>query len=213
MRLLRVLAAMVAALSIFPWSGAAFAATPDKSYFFATREACAAAFRKRECDAAFANAEAELRDRAPSFDSRSECRLKYHFCEARRIEPLDAEETEAIAYSPLALGVEMVAAARGVVAAPVLAVETPPSLFPRYPVAREYVARMKEPPRDEALAYNAILPADRFAPFPKNSAAGAIASFVPVAPSAADDAPLTVASQEETPQERRARLRNAPFVE
>lgn len=190
------------------------AAALGQSHFFATREACRAsgAFHKRDCDVAFANAETELRDRAPTFPSRAECRLKFHYCEARRLAG-EGEEAETVGFSPLALGVEMVAAPRGVEAAPVLAVETPPSLFPHYPISRQYVARDKAPASDAALAYNAILPADRFAPFPRNSAVSAIAKFVPAAPAAEEEVPVNVASHEETPEERRARLKNAPFVE
>ena len=192
----------------------AVATTPDRPYFFASREACvvSGAFRKRDCAAAFANAEAELRDLAPTFATRADCRLKFHYCEARQIRS-EGEDADSIAYSPLALGVEMTASARGVEAAPVLAVETPPSLFPPHPVSREYLARARESSEDDALAYNAILPAHRFAPFPKNSAAGALAKFATPAPRAEEEPPVDIASHEETPEERRARLKNAPFVE
>ena len=212
---LRPLAIAVAAIPVFAAGGESVAATLGKSYFFASRDACVSsgAFRKKECDAAFANAEVELRDRAPGFASRAECRLKFHYCEARRVEPPSGDENDAVAYSPLALGVEMTLGPRGAEAAPVLAVETPQSLFPRFPVSREYVSRQREPRQDEALAYNAILPADRFGPFPRTSASGALARFVSPAPPAETAAPLDIASHEETPQERRARLRNAPFVE
>jgi hypothetical protein len=212
----RLKAAIGAVAAICALAGAerAAAATPGKSYFFASRQACAVsgAFRKRDCDAAFANAEAELRDLAPTFSSRAECRLRFLYCETRRIRA-EGDETGSIVYSPLALGVEMVAAGSAVAAAPVLAVETPASLFPRYPTSRAYAARARESAVNGTLAYNAILPADRFAPFPKDSASGALARFVPTAQAVEEEVPLDIASHEETAQERRARLKNAPFVE
>jgi len=218
------LATCLAASGVLIDGGGAFAASPGKSYFFATRDACVAAgvFLKRECDAAFANAGAELRDRAPRFSTGEDCRLRFHMCEMRRFAPQDGADSEGVeadpvAYVPSALGVEMVASAKSVEAAPVLAVETPPSLFPKVSVARVYEPREREAPRQEASENSAILPADRFEPFKKRKPSDGAPTFNAYALGALGDgqrldASASVASQE-SPQERRARLKNAPFIE
>lgn len=199
------------------------AATPGKSYFFATRDACVASgvFLQRECDAAFANASAELVDRSPRFATGADCRLRFHLCEMRRVAPEEDRETAAAEeepgrFVPMALGVEMVATGKGVMAAPVLAVETPASLFPKVAVARAYEARDTEPPKKEA-ANSTILPADHFEPFRKRRPFDGAATFSAYALGALGDTPHIEAAQsfasQESPEERRARLKNAPFIE
>lgn len=208
------------ALQFLGLAGDAAAATPGKIYFFATREACAAsgAFTRQECVAAFLNASAELQDRAPRFASSGECRARFQLCEIRRLDPQDGEamayaETQAVAYVPLALGVEMILTGRGVEAAPTLAVETSANMFPKFPVSERYAARPS--PREETTAMagqSAILPADRFQPFPKSAPIDVRATFAPFALGALDDAASSEAARE-SPAERRARLKSAPFVE
>lgn len=117
-----------------------------------------------------------------------------------------AEAEEPVVYTPVALGVEMAVTMNGVEAAPTLAVETKEKLFPRFPVSQTYERR------EAAERYGAILPADRFQPFPKRKPMDVRQIFRPFALGALDEARGRAASQE-TPQERRERLKNAPFVE
>jgi hypothetical protein len=197
----------------------AIAATAGKTYFFATRDACAAsgAFSSRECAAAFANAKLQLRDRAPRFSTAGECRLRFRLCEMTRADVAEGEAMsyappEAAVFTPIALGVEMVASARGAMAAPTLAIETPARLFPYFPISRLYEARVSEVPRSGTVEENAAIPAaDRFEPFSKRKPVEAASSFTASAFSAIEDS--TRAASSETPEERRARLKNAPFVE
>lgn len=212
--LLRPRTSCVPALSAALVFAAGFAQAgpaPGKSYFFATRDACVASgmFARRECDKAFFNARAQLRDRAPGFATGGDCRLKFRLCEMRRV---DREEGGGVVFSPLALGVEMMVTLRGVEAAPTLAVETPPGLLPRYPVARVYAAREKEAQRREEPGQTAILPADRFEPFSKRKPFEGAVTFNAYALGASDDDARSYAAQE-SPQERRERLRSAPFIE
>lgn len=190
------------------------AATSGKTYFFATREACTAshAFTARECAAAFINAKAQLEDRAPRFESSGDCRLRFRLCEVRWMEPqqdqaLAYAETDAVAFMPMALGVELIRTERGVEAAPTLAVDTPTKLFPYFPVSLTYEARMSL-----QLENSAILSADRFEPFSQRQPFTGATTFIPAALGAIEGAPSGSASYE-TREERRARLKNAPFVE
>lgn len=217
----RHIAIMAAFFALTGELGAASAAAPGKTYFFATREACAAsgAFTARECAAAFANARLQLRDRAPRFASAGECRLKFRLCETAQGEPRAAEAMsyappeDAVAYTPMALGVEIVASARGAEAAPTLAIDTRARLFPYYPVSRAY-----EPRRDDAAQFGAvqenpgILPPDRFEPFSKRKAIGGVTTFTASALGAIDAATHDP-GEKETPEQRRARLKAAPFIE
>lgn len=199
-------------LSFFD-AGTVPAATAGKAYFFASRQACVAsqAFTEQECAAAFANAREQLFDLAPRFSSAGECRLRFQLCEIRGGGPQEEEamayaEAEApISYTPVALGVEMSATADGVEAAPTLAVDTPAKLFPRFPVSEIYQRR------EDAERYGAILPADRFQPFPKRQPIDVNQVFRPFALGAVEET-RRPASQE-TPAARRERLKNAPFVE
>jgi hypothetical protein len=87
-----------------------------KSYFFASRRACASAgyFSEQECAAAFERADALLRERAPKFADKYDCVLQFKMCDR------DAET-----YLPASLGVEIVRSPKGMTAFPMLAVETP----------------------------------------------------------------------------------------
>ncbi len=203
-------------------STTAFAATPGKTYFFATRDACVAsgAFSRQECVAAFVNSSAQLQDRAPRFSSGGECRQRFQLCELRRDlppAPGDATayaETELLGYIPIALGVEMTFTAHGAEAAPTLAVETASRLFPKFPVSQPYQERMmRPPPETKPFELTAILKADRFEPFPKKAPMDMEAAFSPLALDSLEAAAPTRGGSEETPSERRARLRQAPFVE
>jgi hypothetical protein len=103
----------------------------------------------------------------------------------------------------------MAATMNGVEAAPTLAIDGPAKLFPRFPVSQIYERREA---REEADRYGAILPADRFQPFPQRKPMDVRQIFRPFALGALDEGGGRPVSQE-TPQERRERLRNAPFVE
>lgn len=209
-------------LALLSGAGGAVAATPGKTYFFASRQACAVsgAFSREECVAAFLNASAQLQDRAPHFSSSGECRARFQLCEVRREgaagDALAYAETETIAYTPVALGVEMILTARGVESAPTLAVETSAKLFPKIPVARPYAPQESEAPRVEAprqgMKLTAILPADHFEPFPGRQPIDVRAAFRPFALGSLEEASPGSAS-EETPAQRRARLKSAPFIE
>lgn len=198
---------------------AAGAATPGRIYFFATRDACAASgsFTRQECFAAFNNAAAQLQDRAPRFASRGECRAKFQLCEIRRQpaggDALAYAEAETAAFTPVALGVEMMATARGAEAAPTLAVETSARLFPKFPVRQVYEAQAVEPQQEAGVeGRTAILPSDRFEPFPRNKPMDVRATFSRFALGALDEAASSSAARE-SPAERRARLKSAPFIE
>ncbi|MBL1256609.1 DUF1190 domain-containing protein [Methylocystis sp. Sn-Cys] len=197
------------------------AATIGKTYFFATREACAAsgAFTDRECAGAFANAQLQLRALAPRFDSSADCRMRFRLCTASRTGPQAgdalgyATQDEAVVFTPMALGVEMVASAKGAGAAPTLAVDTPARLFPYAPVSRPYEPLRPgfDPPG--GLPENAaILAADHFEPFSKRKPFGGPMTFTASALGAIVGATHDAASAE-TREQRRARLKTAPFVE
>lgn len=194
------------------------AATASRTYFFASREACAAsgAFTARECAGAFANAQLQLRALAPRFDSSSACRMRFRLCTAARMDAQEGEalgyaQDEAVVFTPMALGVEMIASTRGAESAPTLAIDTPTRLFPYVPVARPY-----EPPRpgsDQLEEKNVtILAADHFEPFSKRKPFDGPMTFTASALGAIVGATHDV-SPTETREQRRARLRTAPFME
>lgn len=198
-------------------SPAAFAATPGKIYFFATRDACvtSGAFAARDCAAAFANARAQMREKAPRFSAATECRLHFHLCEpvqgdAPVEDVLSYAPAEATAFAPMALGVEMIASAKGVEAAPTLAVETASRIFPYYPVSQSY--EEKEGVSLQAKAAQeraAILAPDRFVPFSRRKPFTGEVTFAAAALGAIEGA---TASDAETREQRRLRLKSAPFV-
>jgi hypothetical protein len=199
-------------------SGAA-AATLGRSYFFANRDACATSgiVSPRECAAAFANAQAQLRDRAPRFGSASECRLRFRLCDVARPETpvedtMSYAPTEEAFFTPAALGVEIVVSAKGVEAAPTLAIETPTRIFPYYPVSRPYSPERREEAARPDPQNAAILPPDHFEPFAKRTPFAGATTFTASALGAIAGA--THAPQKlETAEERRQRLKSAPFVQ
>jgi len=185
----------------------------------------AGVFSGRQCAAAFANARAQLRDRAPRFAGSGECRLRFHMCDPIHVEaPLaDGDEdamsyapTEATAYIPAALGVEIVASRNGVESAPTLAIETQEQLFSYYPVSRPYEPRQQ----GETVAARsdgqsgqqnaAILAPDHFEPFSRRKPFAGSTTFTASALGAIES---STASGDETAEARRMRLRNAPFIE
>lgn len=145
--------------------------------------------------------------------------MRFRLCTATRMEPQEGEalgyaQDEAIVFTPLALGVEMVASARGAESAPTLAIDTPARLFPYAPVARRY-----EPPRpgfDQPGEFQeknlTILAADHFEPFSKRKPFDGPMTFTASALGAIVGATHDV-SPAETREQRRARLKTAPFVE
>lgn len=184
------------------------APSSGRSYFFATRDACHAsgAFSRQDCAAAFDNALAVLRDRAPHFSSLVDCRLRFALCERRN---------DGLGYSPVGLGVEIVASARGSRVTPAMAVETPASLFPLVPLAEQYAARdmyrdAYSVTEDVDSGAGDILPSNRFEPFRKRPQIKAQFSFNYAALGEIEGAPPPAAR--ETPEQRRARLRAAPFI-
>ncbi len=203
--------------SLFALSPCALAATPGKTYFFATRDACmtSGAFSARECAAAFANARAQMRDKAPRFSAAADCRLHFRLCE-----PVLADEpaedvmsyapAESPNYVPMALGVEMVAASKGVEAAPTLAVETPGKIFSYFPVSESYEAREGLSLQAKAMQEQAaILAPDRFVPFAKRKPFTGEVTFAAAALGAIEGA---TADETESREQRRLRLKSAPFV-
>ena len=142
-------------------------------HFFATLDACIASeeFLKKECRSAFQNAERQLMDRAPKFSSMAECRFKFQMCEAQPIEQLDSsanspEIEDNYRFLPVALGVEITRLTDGLYATSVLAVETPPDLFPSFSVAEGYESKEDAPGSLRANAYAAIPSSDSFQSFP-----------------------------------------------
>jgi len=141
--------------------------------FFATVDACIASeeFLKKECRSAFQNAERQLMDRAAKFSSMAECRFKFQMCEAQPIEQQDGsansrEIEDNYRFLPVALGVEINRLTDGLYATSVLAVETPPDLFPSFSVAEGYESKEDEPGSLRANAYAAIPSSDSFQLFP-----------------------------------------------
>ncbi len=195
----------------------AFAATPGKTYFFATRDACvtSGAFSARECAAAFANAHAQLLDKAPRFSAAAECRLHFHLCEPVHTD----EQVEDVlsyapagepAYSPMALGIEMIATPKGVEAAPTLAVETAGKIFPYFPVSESYEAKEGLSVQAKAMQEQAaILAPDRFIPFSNRKPFSGEVTFAAAALGAIEGA---TAGDAETREQRRLRLKSAPFI-
>lgn len=207
--------------------GLSFLAAPDgaraaalgKTYFFATRDACVAsgAFSPRECAGAFANARAQMRDKAPRFAAIGECRLHFRLCqptldEAPAGDVLSYAPAEEPTYAPQALGVEMIASPRGVEAAPTLAVETPKPLFRYFPVSKVYEADDGQTEQAKASPdETAILSPDRFVPFARRKPFTGETTFAATALGAIEGA--TSSSPMETREQRRQRLRSAPFVQ
>lgn len=195
------------------WS-TAHASSHEKSFFFATPAACAASgvFRKADCNAAFANALIELKDRAPSFSSRVDCELRFRLCEERRDGLAETSGDGAQhAYAPIALGIEIAPTDQDAVFVPILAVEAP-GMFPVQPISRAYKPRESLKHEQTSSALDAAPPADRFEPFsarpaPNSSKLIETSEFADLAEVKSE------LSTHETVRERRMRLRNAPLVE
>jgi hypothetical protein len=95
-------------------------AANGKSFYFASPGACASSgqFSAEDCAAAFVRVAALIRERAPKFAEKYECVLQFKMCEA-----------DDAGYLPTTLGVEIVRSSKGLVARPMLAVETPGDLL------------------------------------------------------------------------------------
>jgi len=186
------------------------AAKPAKPAFYATSEACAAAgiFGKSQCDNAFSNAEAQIRGRRLAFASRIDCLLRFRLCE--RLAGRGAEGD----YSPVVLGVEIVRGPGGGLATPVLATPTPRGLLPSLPIAIRS-ASLEDPREPESLVRRApVLPTDHFAPVDPGGVREAWAHFRPRAESPPEfNVEEEPAKPRETPQQRRVRLQDAPYVD
>lgn len=194
----------LAALSFFSSGGGAARAAarepPTKPAFYATRAACVAAgqFNKHECENAFSNAAAEVREERLSSPSRVDCVLRFRLCE---------RTGEEGSYAPVALGVEMVRTSGVAYSTPVLAVATPQDLLP----ARPTVA-MAPPPAPGEPRPLMGLPTDHFERIDPRSVREAWGHFIPRQPEAVPAAFVAEADSEPT-QARRARLQAAPYVE
>lgn len=172
---------------------AAEPAAAEKSFFFATREACDAAglFDKYECVNAFVNASTELKARAPTFVNRTDCLLRFGLCES---DPVDGR------YTPVLLGVEIFETRLGGLATPVLAVASPQGMFRPHPIQG---LEQTDPSR---------------APGEAEAAGGPLAPVL-VLPSAdgrrveARNPSDFSRHPSETPAQRRERLLKAPFIE
>lgn len=174
-----------------------------KPAFYATSAACVAAkiFNRRECDNAFSNAVAQLRDRRLAFSSRIDCMLQFHLCE---------QQGQDGVYVPVVLGVEIVKGRRGAFATPVLAVPTPPGLLPPQSITSIVAPRETESvPRKLVL-----LPTDHFERVDPSGVREAWRHFrrreMGISPVFVADEP---GKPRETPQQRRLRLLEAPFIE
>lgn len=195
-----------------------------KPAYYATSAACAAAkiFSPQQCDNAFRNAFAEMRARQLAFPSRIDCIVQFHLCERDGLNGT---------YAPLVLGVEIVQSRGGGFATPVLAAPTPQGLLPPQPIVR---LQEDLPLSGNAAGRLALLPTDHFERVDPNSVREAWAHFrgrdETVLPSLVADAPMEPdeaqpferwrlraakesATPKETPEQRRARLQKAPFIE
>ncbi|MCI4677159.1 DUF1190 domain-containing protein [Rhodoblastus acidophilus] len=134
-------------------------------YFFASRRACASsgAFSARQCAEAFDRVDDLMRERAPKFPDRVDCVLQFKLC-----------EKESGSYRPQALGVEIDPAPRGLVATPMLAVETPAAMLHDPEPAPPASAPPPQGERSAAISPYGLLSLEpaRFAPAPSPSLAG-----------------------------------------
>lgn len=184
--LLEIIVLMLGAVAAEP-------AAAEKSFFFATREACDAAglFDKYECVNAFVNASSELKTRAPTFLNKTDCLLRFGLCES---DPVDGR------YTPVLLGVEIFETRLGGLATPVLAVASPQGMFRPHPI-------------------QSVEPADPSRARGETEAAGGPLAPVLILPSA-DGRRVEARNPgdfsrrpSETPAQRRERLLKAPFIE
>ena len=180
--------------------------------FFASVQACIAArkYEKRVCVNAFANSMAEVKERQLAFPSRADCVFRFRLCE--KIEA-GAEASAGRAFAPVLLGVEISNGPKGLLAAPVFAVETSPDLFPAKPIVQA------APPSTEEIVPEAPeepvgLPVDHFTHVNSGFAGEGWRRFQ--LRRAKNGEPVAVIKEEptrETPAQRRERIRNAPFVD
>jgi hypothetical protein len=179
---------------------------PPKPAFYATSAACAAAriFSKVECDNAFSSAFAEIRTRRLAFSSRIDCMVQFHLCERQGHD----------GYAPVVLGVEIVKGRGGGLVTPVLAVPTPPGLLPQQPIAGPIESREDAADTEPLARRPILLPTDHFERVDVGDVREAWGRFrrldEAVAPVSVADEPVRT---RETPQQRRARLQEAPFIE
>ncbi len=181
----------------------------ERSVFFATRAACATSkiFSVRECDNAFDNAVAEMKTRRLGLASRMDCISRFRLCERLG----GASEG---AFVPVLLGIEIAKGPGGGVAAPVLAVEMTPGFFPARSIASVYAPRADTQGNHEDVQARADQLTDHFELVDAGRIRENWAHF-----RTGQSAELAVSrdqaagTRRETPQERRDRLRNAPFVE
>lgn len=196
------------------------AAPSGRSYFFANRGACTASrlFNPDECAAAFANAAAELRDRAPHFPSNADCRSRFRLCDVTRSKETNEETTSysptgEISYTPIALGVEIVVSINGVEAAPTLAVDFPRRVFPFFPISQPYQNQYKETQKIRNEQRNEdILAPDHFEPLSRRLPLAGATTFTPSAVGTIEIA-TSKPSKSETADERRRRLKQAPLID
>ncbi len=189
----------------------AFAA--GKSFFFATRQACAASgnFNASECENAFANAQSEVLSRAPSFSAKFECQLRFTIC--TRLVSTTPENAGAVRFGPEMLGVE-ISGPRNAEVTPVLAVTNPPRMFQSHPISHIEVT----PGQELVVHRGQILPAGHFEPFNSFKVVGGWAPFpaendISVQSIASQSHDVADLSEEARAAARRERLKNAPFVE
>ncbi len=210
------LAALLAFLGLGgAWASASPAAAPLKPAFFATPGACVASkiFSRSECDGAFGAALAEIRARGFTFTSQFDCVARFRLCERDG----DAAMTSAKhAFRPVMLGIEIAQGPRGRVAKPVFAVETPPEAL--LPKRAESVVGTTEtrdaqenpenlPQRSAELPVDHFERVDSWEEIKKSWGRFQLkAAASPISPAAEDSHPR------ETPQQRRERLQNAPFI-
>lgn len=212
----RIFASLLALAICSPGS----AAPSGRSYFFANRNACAASalFNSDECAAAFANAAAELRDRAPHFRSNADCRARFRLCDIAHSRGTNDEATsyaptEEISYTPVALGVEIVVSINGVDAAPTLAVDLPRRVFPFFPISQPYQNQHNEAEMIRSEQRNRdILAPDHFEPLSRRLPLKGASTFTPSAVGTIEVA-TSKPGKSETTDERRHRLKQAPLID
>lgn len=198
------------------WANAFPAAPAPNAAFFASPGACIASkiLSKSECDEAFGAAIREMRSRGLYFASQFECVARFRLCE--RVDgPAELGATHT--FRPVLLGIEIARGPRGRFAEPVFAVETPPEFLPPKPAAgvvprtREGLGALTSAPKPPQLSPE--LPIDHFEHVDSWDIKKRWSEFHLDAagpnslPADADSRPR------ETPQQRRERIKNAPYIE
>jgi len=201
-----IFASWAVVIQFWAISTPAAAASNAKSAFFATRSACVASgkFDRRECDNAFSNAFAQMRVRRLVFTSKIECAIRFRLCERP-----DNASGDAGLFGPVMLGVEIVPGRGGAAATPVFAVENPHGLFAPTPIRVAWAAPNGSAPATE----RADLPTDHFATVDPRGVRAQWAHFQPRRLVVHASARENFGSDRESEEARRARLREAPFVQ